>query len=110
MAQIECLAAGYSAGVVAFITMANTLMKSLQDYTSARVALSRAGSSLGVRDVLDLQLAHARARDAVHQSLDLVSLPHLIEQLPSVRERKLSLLKLESAVSNRAMYLQRPDL
>lgn len=60
--------------------------------------------------MLDLQLAHARARDAVHQSLDLASLVEALKQTESIRERELLLLLLESAANDRATYLRRPDL
>jgi ethanolamine ammonia-lyase small subunit len=42
----------------------------LRDFTSARVGLSRAGNSLPTGEFLNLQLAHARARQAVHSALD----------------------------------------
>jgi ethanolamine ammonia-lyase small subunit len=68
-------------------------MKSLSDFTMARVGLTRAGDGLSTKDVLAFQLAHALARDAVHHPLDF--------QLD---------LALRSAAPDRATFLRRPDL
>src|ERR1700749_4367749 len=77
----------------------------LRSLTPARVGLGRTGISLETRDVLEFQLAHARARDAVHAHLDAAGLAASIES-----ETHSSVLRLHSAASNRAEYLQRPDL
>jgi len=69
----------------------------LKQFTPARVALGRTGHSLPTAELLRFQLDHARARDAVYESLDPASLGigHLL---------------LHSAAPNRATYLRRPDL
>jgi ethanolamine ammonia-lyase small subunit len=72
--------------------------------TPARIGLARAGSSIATGDHLAFQLAHARARDAVHEPFDPAS---LIDRL---RERGLEAVRLHSAAADRHTYLARPDL
>ncbi len=69
----------------------------LRSFTPARVALGRAGNGLPTPELLHFRLDHARARDAVYESLDPASLhiPHVL---------------LHSAAPDRATYLRRPDL
>jgi ethanolamine ammonia-lyase small subunit len=67
----------------------------LRDLTAARIALGRAGHSLPTRELLAFQLAHARARDAVHHPFDPLAFGGII---------------LRSAAHDRATYLRRPDL
>lgn len=76
----------------------------LRNYTTARIALGRAGSSLPTRHHLEFQLAHARARDAVHSELDVGALEREIAPLGY------ETIWLHSAAPDRATYLQRPDL
>lgn len=76
----------------------------LRRLTPARIALGRTGCSLPSAAQLDFQFAHAQARDAVHLALDHAPLRAQL----TARERP-SLL-LHSAASDRATYLQRPDL
>jgi ethanolamine ammonia-lyase small subunit len=78
--------------------------RDLRRYTSARVSLDRAGQSVATREVLDFQLAHAQARDAVHAMLDVDSL------LNGLRQRGQACLLLKSAAPDRASYLRHPDL
>jgi ethanolamine ammonia-lyase small subunit len=70
----------------------------LRELTAARVALGRCGHSLPTRELLAFQLAHARARDAVHHTLDVLSL--------AITPR----IELSSAAPDRVTYLRRPDL
>jgi len=76
----------------------------LRSYTSARVSLERTGSSIRTSEVLDFQLAHAQARDAVNAALDVGSL------LDGLRQRGLSACALRSAAPTREVYLRHPDL
>src|SRR5438445_6661268 len=76
----------------------------LRDFTPARVDLGRTGHSVPTRELLEFQLAHARARDAVHLPLDVTSLQVELEQ------RGIAHIVVESAAPDRAVYLRRPDL
>ena len=76
----------------------------LRRHTPARIGLARAGASLATREHLAFQLAHARARDAVHVSLDPVPL------LQGLAERGFDPIPLRSAAVTRETYLLRPDL
>ena len=71
--------------------------------TPARLALGRSGASLPTREVLNLGLAHARARDAVHAAMDGEALAAGIAALGH------ACLAVDSAASDRATYLRRPD-
>jgi ethanolamine ammonia-lyase small subunit len=74
----------------------------LRRATSARIALGRTGDSLPTHRVLEFALAHARARDAVHTSLDVDA---LIAELGAIKP-----ILVESQAESRSQYLQRPDL
>ncbi len=76
----------------------------LRQLTPARIALGRAGGSLPTAELLDFQLAHARARDAVSAPFDIVSIKSEIEQLG------LRTILVASAAADHLTFLQRPDL
>ena len=76
----------------------------LRRLTPARIALGRAGSSLPTSELLDFQLAHARARDAVHADFDSAGLAEQIARLG------VETVCLKSGAASREIYLQRPDL
>ena len=76
----------------------------LQEHTAARIAQGRTGHSLPTRALLDFQLDHARARDAVHAQLDVAG---LLEQLSQIHPGP---LHLHSQATDRQTYLHRPDL
>lgn len=77
------------------------LARRLRTLTQARVALGRAGEALPTAPMLDFQLAHARARDAVHAELSAAGFAEAID-----REVK----EVRSRAADRTAYLQRPDL
>jgi ethanolamine ammonia-lyase small subunit len=81
--------------------------QTLRRFTAARIALGHTGISQLTRAQLDFQLAHARARDAVHEALDTAALSAALAQAwPSAQAP----VVLHSAAENRNVYLQRPDL
>ena len=81
----------------------------LRDYTPARVSLPSAGHSIATSEVLNFQLAHAQARDAVHAALHAASfVRRLRNELPSVAS--LPILTLRTNAPDRTTYLRRPDL
>lgn len=79
--------------------------RSLRRFTAARIALGRSGVSQPTASQLAFQLAHARARDAVHLALDHEALAKALHAACG-----LSSVSLHSAAENRHVYLQRPDL
>lgn len=75
----------------------------LRKYTPARIALGRTGTSLPTKPHLEFQLAHARARNAVHHELDIAKLES------ELAGRSIDTRILHSAAESRSEYLQRPD-
>ncbi|MFB9245553.1 ethanolamine ammonia-lyase subunit EutC [Massilia antarctica] len=78
--------------------------QALRGLTQARIALGRSGVSVPTSAQLDFQLAHARARDAVHMALDTDALA------AALAATGYACLTAHSACPDRATYLQRPDL
>lgn len=76
----------------------------LRQYTSARLALGRAGNAQRTRDVLAFGYAHAQARDAVHVPLDAAALAQALHADGH------TVIHVQSAAPDRATYLLRPDL
>jgi len=74
----------------------------LRGTTRARIGLGRTGDALPIKDVLEFQLAHARARDAVHTPLDTGAIARAVVPLRSVI--------VQSKAADRDVYLRRPDL
>ncbi|MFF7948797.1 ethanolamine ammonia-lyase subunit EutC [Streptomyces griseorubiginosus] len=81
---------------------ASDLWSALRRRTQARIGLGRAGSALPTRHRLELQAAHAAARDAVHSPFAPDVIAAALPGTPTVRVR--------STASDRLTYLQRPDL
>lgn len=77
----------------------------LRGATQARIGLGRAGNSLPTRRVLEFRAAHAAARDAVHDPLDLDDLVERLRELGIAAP-----LRVRSRATSRGEYLRRPDL
>lgn len=84
---------------------ATELARRMRALTPARVALGRTGASLQTHDLLNFQRAHAQARDAVHAQLDGTALAAVLRAITGG-----PVLHMHSAATDRATYLQRPDL
>ncbi len=82
----------------------------LREFTDARIGLGRAGVSLPTKELLEFQLSHARARDAVHFPLDCDGLITAIEGSEVINSRVADIHRVHSRASDRMEYLQRPDL
>ena len=74
----------------------------LKTLTHARIGLGRAGCGLPTRALLEFQMAHARARDAVHGAVDWPALAAALAPLASI--------EVASAAPDKDLYLRRPDL
>ncbi|HTJ56561.1 MAG TPA: ethanolamine ammonia-lyase subunit EutC [Devosiaceae bacterium] len=70
--------------------------------TPARIGLGRSGDAILTQDLLALQMAHARARDAIHAAADFAQLARQLADLKPV--------VVQSRAPDRAAYLLNPDL
>lgn len=96
----------------------------LRATTQARIGLGRVGDGLPTRRVLEFRQAHAVARDAVHDPLDVDALVKELvgsgrgipmrdareDPVPDGRFRLGSPVVVTSRAPDRATYLRRPDL
>jgi ethanolamine ammonia-lyase small subunit len=76
----------------------------LRRATPARIGLGRSGVGLPTAAHLDFQLAHARARDAVHAVFEPARI------IADIRAGGHEAVLLRSAACDRLTYLRRPDL
>lgn len=74
----------------------------LRAFTDARIALGRTGASLPTGELLKFGLAHAQARDAVHQPFDSDTLGGALQ------ESGWQTLTVHSQAADRTAYLSRP--
>lgn len=88
-----------------------TPLHSLRDFTPARVSLPTVGHSIATSEVLNFQLAHAKARDAVHTPFNLSTFAQRLEnELPILAEASIPVLELQTNAPTRAVYLRQPNL
>lgn len=80
------------------------MISKLRSATPARIFLPRIGAGLTTRATLDFQLAHAEARDAVEERLDIETL------FEGLTARGLAAVCVKSAARDRRSFLLRPDL
>ena len=77
----------------------------LKEFTAARIALGRTGNALPTANLLDFQMAHARARDAVHAALDR----DLLQRQIAEAGIGLPVAEVKSEAPTRHAYLQDPS-
>jgi len=94
-------------------TASNTLEKAasrpdtwsaLTRFTSARIALGRAGGSWRTETSVEFRLAHAQARDAVAKEFS----PDFLEA--QLRQTGYETVRLSTVANSHAQFLKRPDL
>jgi len=78
--------------------------RQLRQFTAARIALGRAGNSLPTRALLEIGIAQAQARDAVHEAA------HQEELQEQLSTQHFDVIGVHSAARDRQQYLLRPDL
>ena len=83
----------------------SALWDGLRVRTAARIGLGRTGDSLPTSRVLEFAAAHAAARDAVHQPLDVGGLAAAVAEVGLGEP-----IVVTSKASDRSEYLRRPDL
>ena len=82
----------------------------LRSLTPARVSLPMTGHSITTSEVLEFQLAHAEARDAVHAVLDGEAFARrLRDELPQLGEQRIEVFVLRSCAADRVSYLRDPQ-
>lgn len=80
------------------------LWDKLKEHTEARIGLHRQGHSISTKELLEFQLAHALARDAVIAPWDIEATERAFWSLDEKP------ILLETSVSHREQYLKFPNL
>jgi len=76
----------------------------LRELSKARIALGNTGGSQSLKNVLQFQLDHAKARDAIYNEFEIKKIESDLKNLG------LEIFKFKSKAKNREEYLKRPDL
>ena len=76
----------------------------LRKLSKARIALGNTGGSQSLKDVLQFQLDHAKARDAIYNKFEIRKFELELKNL------ELKIFNFKSKAKDRAEYLKRPDL
>ena len=84
--------------------MNTTAWNRLKEYTTARVALGKAGNSLRTDSLLQFRKDHALARDAVWMDVNYERIRNLLDQ------KNIPNLQIQSCALDRKAFIQRPDL
>ncbi len=84
--------------------MIMNLWEQLKEHTQARIGLHRIGHSLSTEDLLDFQIAHALARDAVQETWNVADFE---KKMKALGEKP---IRVETAISIREQYLKFPTL
>lgn len=82
----------------------SSMLSELRAHTPAPIRLGHAGPALPTSAQLDFQLAHARARDAVHQQFGAAALASELTRLGH------PVLRVQSAAADRQQFLLNPTL
>jgi ethanolamine ammonia-lyase small subunit len=76
----------------------------LRASTPSRIGLTRTGDAVATRHLLEFRAAHAAARDAVHEPLDVAALTAAVTEIGLGEP-----VMVTSRAAGRAEYLRRPD-
>ncbi|HMV44287.1 MAG TPA: ethanolamine ammonia-lyase subunit EutC [Leptospiraceae bacterium] len=74
----------------------------IKQHTAARIGIGRSGVGIPTKELLQFQMAHAKARDAVLTEINFSEIKNWLR-------KKYKFQELESACESREEYLTRPD-
>ena len=82
---------------------------SIRHMTSARIGIGRTGGSLTTAQILDFDLAHARAKDAVNSEFNALAFMNDLQMQLEAIDSGLSWMTLQSGAIDKPTFLKRPD-